>query len=257
MTRLTMSCPGAQDLAVTKDQPLRPNLFPAADDPNMDNAAKAKQRILIVDEHPMMRRGLARLINQAPDLATGGEADTAARALRRIKLDKPDLVLLGISLPDRSGLELIRSIRTRHPRLPVLVVSMHDESLYAERVLRAGGRGYIMKREGGRRVMRAIRQVLGGRVYVSEPIAARILEIFAGHRADVTRSPVERLSDREFEVFQMIGQGEGTREITAHFQLSIKTVEVHRANIKRKLELKRGADLVRYAIRWTESQNPP
>jgi len=139
--------------------------------------------------------------------------------------------------------------------LPILVVSMHDESLYAERVLRAGGRGYIMKQEGGKKLMQAIRQVLGGQIYVSERISAKILEGFSGHRAD-SQSPVEKLSDREFEVFQLLGQGQGTRQIANRLHLSVKTVEVHRANIRKKLELGTGAELVRYAIRWNEAQNP-
>jgi DNA-binding NarL/FixJ family response regulator len=222
----------------------------------MKKRARAKKRILIVDDHPMMRQGVAQLIDHEPELSAYSEAGTAAQALKRINADKPDLVLLGISLPDRNGLELIKDVQALYPRLPVLVVSRHDESLYAERVLRAGGRGYIMKQEGGKMLIRAIRQVLSGRIYVSEKMAAKILEIFAGHRPDVTHSPVERLSDREFEVFQMVGQGKGTREIAEHLRLSIKTVEVHRANIKHKLKLKRGIEAVRYAIRWTEAQNP-
>jgi DNA-binding NarL/FixJ family response regulator len=222
----------------------------------MKKRTKARQRVLIVDDHPMMRQGLAQLINHEPDLRTCGEADTVAQALECISADKPDLVLADISLPDRNGLELIKDAKALHPGLPVLVVSMHDESLYAERVLRAGGRGYIMKQEGGKLLMRAIRKVLSGQIYVSEKMAAKILEIFSGHRAEVSHSPVERLSDREFEVFQLIGQGKGTRQIAEHLHLSVKTVEVHRANIKHKLELKRGTDLVRYAIRWTEVQNP-
>ena len=222
----------------------------------MKKRARAKKQVLIVDDHPMMRQGLAQLIDQEPDLMACGEADSAAQALKCINADKPDLVLADISLPDRSGLELIKDIQTLHAGLPVLVVSMHDESLYAERVLRAGGRGYIMKQQGGKMLMRAIRQVLTGQIYVSEKMAAKILEIFSGHRAEVAHSPVERLSDREFEVFQFIGQGKGTRQIAEHLHLSVKTVEVHRANIKHKLELKRGTDLVRYAIRWTEVQNP-
>ena len=222
----------------------------------MKKRTKPKKQVLIVDDHPMMRQGLAQLINHEPDLAACGEADTAAQALKHISADNPDLVLADISLPDRSGLELIKDVQALHPGLPVLVVAMHDESLYAERVLRAGGRGYIMKQEGGKLLMQAIRQVLGGQIYVSEKMAAKILEIFSGHRTDVAHSPVERLSDREFEVFQLIGQGQGTRQIAEHLHLSVKTVEVHRANTKHKLELKRGTDLVRYAIRWTEIQNP-
>jgi DNA-binding NarL/FixJ family response regulator len=221
----------------------------------MKKAAQAKKRILIVDDHPMMREGLAQLIDHEPDLVTESQAESAAQALRTIEITAPDLLLLDISLPDKNGLELIKDVQTLHPALPILVVSMHDESLYAERVLRAGGRGYIMKQEGGKKLMLAVRQVLEGRIYVSEKISAKILENFSGHRAE-SQSPVERLSDREFEVFQLLGQGQGTREMAKHLHISVKTVEVHRANIKKKLELANGGELVRYAIRWNESQRP-
>jgi DNA-binding NarL/FixJ family response regulator len=221
----------------------------------MRKAAPKKKRILIVDDHPMMREGLAQLIDHEPDLQTAAQADSGAHALELMAVELPDLLLLDISLPDKSGVELIKDIQTLYAALPILVVSMHDESLYAERVLRAGGRGYIMKQEGGKKLMRAIRQVLGGQIYVSERISAKILESFSGHRAD-SHSPVEKLSDREFEVFQLLGQGEGTRQIASRLHLSIKTVEVHRANIRKKLELATGAELVRYAIRWNEAQNP-
>lgn len=220
----------------------------------MKKAAPAKKRILIVDDHPMMREGLAQLLEHEPDLTVCGQADTAAQALRSIAQQMPDLALLDISLPDKSGLELIKDLQALHPKLPVLVVSMHDESLYAERVLRSGGRGYIMKQEGGKKLMQGIRQVLEGRVYVSEKMSAKILEIFSGRRNETAPSPLERLSDREFEVFQLVGRGKVTREIAEHLHLSVKTVEVHRANIKKKLELKSGADVVRYAIRWIEAQ---
>ena len=222
----------------------------------MEKLPKNKKRILIVDDHPMMREGLAQLINHDADLFVSCQADNAAQALEAIGTTTPDLALVDISLPDRSGIELIKDLHTLHPDLPLLVVSMHDEALYAERVLRAGGRGYIMKQEGGKKLMQAIRQVLSGQIYVSEKISAKILEIFSGHRTDKAHSPVERLSDREFEVFQLIGQGQGTREIAQGLRLSIKTIEVHRANIKKKLELKSGADLVRYAIRLAEAQKP-
>ena len=218
------------------------------------NGPKAKKLILIVDDHPMMRQGLAQLIDHESDLITCSEADTAGQALQMINEQRPDLVLADISLPDKSGLELIKDLHVYHPDLPVLVVSMHDEALYAERVLRAGGRGYIMKQEGGKFLMQAIRQVLGGQIYVSSKMSAKILEIFSGRRAQAATSPAELLSDREFEVFQLIGQGKGTREIASHLHLSIKTVEVHRGNIKQKLSLKSGTDLVHYAIRWTESK---
>lgn len=218
--------------------------------------AKAKRRVLIVDDHAMMRQGLAQLINHEPDLVVAAEADTAGQALNQIAARKPDLVLADISLPDKNGLELIKDILVYHPGLPVLVISMHDETLYAERVLRAGGRGFIMKQEGGKKLMQAIRQVLAGQIYVSEKMSARILEVFSGHRTETGDSSLEGLSDREFEIFQLIGQGQGTREIAEHLHLSIKTVEVHRANIKRKLKLEKGTEVVRYAIRWTEARNP-
>jgi DNA-binding NarL/FixJ family response regulator len=216
----------------------------------------ARIQILIVDDHPMMRQGLALLIDHEPDLKTCAEADTAGQAMTLIADSRPDLVLADISLPDKSGLELIKDIQALHPGLPILVVSMHDESLYAERVLRAGGRGYIMKQEGGKKLMQAIRQVISGQTYVSEKISARIIEAFAGGRQNAENTPLQRLSDREFEVFRLIGAGKGTREIAGHLHLSIKTVEVHRANIKRKMNLATGSDLVHHAIRWVEAQKP-
>jgi DNA-binding NarL/FixJ family response regulator len=215
-----------------------------------------KQRILIVDDHPMMRQSLALLIDHEKDLATFGEASTASQALNLLVSRKPDLVIVDLSLPDRNGLELIKDILVFHPNLPVLVFSMHDETIYAERVLRAGGRGYIMKQEGGKKLMQAIRQVLSGQIYVSEKVSSKILEIFSGKHPDGGDSPVSRLSDREFEVFQMIGEGKGTREIAVALHLSVKTVEVHRSNIKRKLALKHAPELVRYAIRWLEARGP-
>lgn len=202
----------------------------------------------------MMRQGLAQLINNEQDLAVCAEADNAAQAVHQMEASQPDILIADISLPDKNGLELIKDIRALRPDMLVLVVSMHDETLYAERVLRAGGRGYIMKQEGGRKLMEAIRQVLNGQIYVSEKMSAKILEIFSGRRDKAGGSPVERLSDREFEVFQMIGEGKGTRQIAEHLHLSIKTVEVHRANIKEKLQLKTATDLVRYAVRWTEAR---
>ncbi len=202
----------------------------------------------------MMRQGLAQLINNEPDLTVFNEADTAGQALNMIAASAPHIVLVDISLPDKNGLELIKDIRALCPDALVLVVSMHDETLYAERALRAGARGYIMKQEGGKKLMQAIRQVLNGQVYVSEKMAAKILEIFSGRRDRTGGSPVERLSDREFEVFQLVGEGKGTREIASHLHLSVKTVEVHRANIKQKLNLKSATDLVRYAVRWTEAE---
>src|SRR6266536_1285775 len=185
------------------------------------STARNKKRILIIDDHPMMRQGLAQLIGAEADLSVCGESENAGQALDAIRAVEPDLVLADISLPDKSGLELIKDFQSVRPGLPVLVISMHDESLYAERVLRAGGRGYIMKQEGGKKLMEAIRQVLDGQIYVSERMSAKIVETFSGRRtAGVADSPVQRLSDREFEVFQFIGQGRATREIAEHLHLS-------------------------------------
>jgi DNA-binding NarL/FixJ family response regulator len=217
-------------------------------------ANKSKRTVFIVDDHPMMRQGLAQLINNEPDLVACGEAEGAQQALEYFANNKPDLVLADISLPDKHGLEMIKDIQVLHAGLPVLVVSMHDESLYAERVLRAGGRGYIMKQEGGKKMMEAIRTVLSGQIYVSEKMSAKILEIFSGRRSETNRSPIEKLTDREFEVFQMIGQGRGTRQIAEDLHLSVKTVEVHRLHIKEKLEIVDAPSLVRYAVRWVETQ---
>ena len=212
------------------------------------------KRVLIVDDHPMLRTGLAQLINNEGDLKVLAEVDTAGQAINIVSKEKFDLALLDISLPDKSGLELLKDFRSLRPEMPVLVVSMHDEMIYAERVLRAGGRGYIMKQEGGEKFLTAIRQVLAGQIYVSKNMSARILEIFSGHQPEVSGSPVQRLSDREFEVFQLIGQGIGTKVIADQLHLSVKTVEVHRANIKEKLGVKTATDLVRYAVRWVDSQ---
>jgi DNA-binding NarL/FixJ family response regulator len=216
----------------------------------------AAKRVLIVDDHPMMRQGLAQLIDNEPDLKVVAEADTGGQGLDIMVGQKLDLALIDISLPDKNGLELIKDIHTVKPELPVLIVSMHDEALYAERVLRAGARGYIMKQEGGKKLLLAIRQVLTGQIYVSEKMSARILETFSGRRSEKSASPVARLSDREFEVFQLIGQGKGTKEIAQHLNLSVKTVEVHRAKIKEKLGLLTATDLVRHAVRWAEAQGP-
>ena len=217
-------------------------------------SATARKSVLIVDDHPMMRQGLAQLINNEPDLHISCEAENAGQALEGVRKHAPDLVLADISLPDKNGLELIKDLRTMHPGLAVLVISMHDESLYAERVLRAGGRGYIMKQEGGKKMMEAIRQVLSGQIYVSHKMSARILELFSGRRPDSTSSPVGSLTDREFEVFQLIGQGKSTRKISEHLHISVKTVEVHRANIKTKLDIKSAGELMHYAMRWVEAR---
>lgn len=215
--------------------------------------APARKRLLILDDHPMMREGLAQLINNESDLSVCGEAGTGREALTLVEKVRPQLVLADISLPDTNGLEIIKDMHALHPGLAVLVISMHEESIYAERALRAGARGYIMKQEGGKKLMEAIRRVLGGQIYVSEKMSASLLESLAGQSAK-GKSPIGQLSDREFEVLQLLGQGKGTREIAEQLHLSVKTVDAHRANIKRKLALKTGPELVRYAVRWVETQ---
>jgi DNA-binding NarL/FixJ family response regulator len=213
-----------------------------------------KRKIFIVDDHPIMRQGLGQLINHEPDMLVVGEAEDAATALTGVMDTKPDLVIIDISLPGKNGLELIKDIRSVQRHVALLVHSMHDESLYVERVLRAGAQGYIMKHEGGKKVMDAIRKVLSGDIYVSTSMSTKILEIFSNRRSTTT-DPVEALSDRQFEIFQMIGQGKGTRAIAEELKVSVKTVDAHRANIKEKLGLRTGNELVRYAVRWVESQN--
>lgn len=210
----------------------------------------AKSRILIVDDHPMTRQGLVTLIEHQPDWAVCFEAQNAEQALEAIAKTKPDLVLADISLPGKSGLELIKDIRALRENLPVLVISMHDESLYVERVLRAGARGYVPKHSGAAKIVEAIRAVLNGRIYVSEEMSAHFLEQLSGRSSPQMRSPVEQLSDREFEVFELIGQGLSAHDIAQRLFLSAKTVDAHRANIKEKLKIKTTAELIAYAARW-------
>jgi DNA-binding NarL/FixJ family response regulator len=215
---------------------------------------RAQTKILIVDDHPMMREGLAQLIGQQPDMMVCGEAGDAHEALDKVRVLKPNLVLADITLPGRNGLEMIKDIHALDPGILVLAISMHDEAFYAERVLRAGGRGYVMKQEGGKKIMEAIRQVSAGHVFVSEKMSARILELFSGARPEANQSPLANLTDRELEVFELIGQGMGTKELAGQMHVSPKTVEVHRANIKAKLRIKSMGELIRYAVRWVESE---
>jgi len=217
-------------------------------------AAAARKRLLILDDHPMMREGLSQLIGNETDLSVCGEAGTGREAIELMNRVKPDLVLADISLPDTNGLEVIKEIQALHPGVAVLVISMHEESIYAERALRAGARGYIMKQEGGKKLMEAIRRVLGGQIYVSEKTSATLLESLSAQPGK-GKSPIKQLSDREFEVLQLLGQGKGTRELADQLHLSVKTVDAHRANIKRKLNLRTASELVRYAVRWVETQS--
>src|SRR5258707_8463114 len=211
--------------------------------------ATKRTRVLIVDDHPMTRAGLVHVIDHQEDLCVCSEVENAAKALDALDACKPDLVLADITLPDKSGLELIKDIKALRPGLPILVISMHDESLYAERVLRAGARGYITKHEGGEKLMQAIRHVLSGQIYVSERMSAHILEYFSGGQPGTDRSSIQNLSDREFEVFQALGEGLSSHEIAKKLHLSAKTVDAHRANIKTKLKINTTAELISFAAR--------
>lgn len=213
-----------------------------------------KKRIFIVDDHPMTRRGLKDLINHEADLSVCGDVESANKALDAIKTLRPDLALVDITLPRKNGLLLVKDIRLWVPSVYVLALSMHDENLYAERVLRAGGHGYIMKNEGGEKLLAAIRQVLGGKTYVSEDVAVRIVDTFAGRRKDEGDTTLGQLTDREFEVFQLIGQGLPTAEIGQRLHLSPKTVDSHRLHIKDKLHLHTLPELMRYAVRWAATE---
>jgi DNA-binding NarL/FixJ family response regulator len=209
---------------------------------------------MIVDDHPMTRRGLVQLISAESDLAVSAEAGSAHQALAALVPPLPDLVLADITMPGKSGLEFIKEMQALHPEVPVLVLSMHDESIYAERVLRSGGRGYIMKTEGGEKLLAAIRQVLSGQIYVSESMSATILAMFANRRSAAADTGLAVLTDREFEVFQLLGQGLSTRQIGARLGISIPTVGTHRMQIKKKLKLETGSQLTQRAVRWAASQ---
>lgn len=215
----------------------------------------SKRRIFLVDDHPITREGLARLINREPDMEVCGQANTAARAIAEIEQTKPDLVVVDVSLTTgASGLELIKDLLVRHARLPMLGLSTHDESLYAERALRAGAKGYVMKQEPTEKVMTAIRQVLDGRIYLSEAMNDRLLHKMTRSGSAPTATEIEQLSDRELEIYRLIGQGRGTRQIAVELHLSVSTVETHRTHIKEKLHLSSAPELVRRAVEWVHSQ---
>ena len=218
-------------------------------------AASGKKRVLVVDDHPFMRSGLAQLIDKQPDLQVCGEAGDPAEAQKEVVRTKPDLVLTDMTMPGRSGLEFIKDLIAADANLAILVISMHDEVIYAERALRAGARGYMMKEAGGENLLTAIRQILRGDIYVSPRMSARILENVSGRKPRGSDSPIEKLSDREFEIFRLIGQGKNTRDIAEQLHLSPKTVDVHRSHIREKLQLTDVTALVRHAVRWVETQN--
>ena len=209
-----------------------------------------KKRVMIVDDHPVVRQGLALLIDQQPDLEVCAEADSVADAFAKFTESGPDLVIIDLSLKDGSGIELNKEIKARNEHAKMLVSSMHDESLFAERVLRAGAKGYISKQEATGNIVEAARQVLDGRVYLSPRMSDQMLHRLVASGEEADRSPIDSLSDRELEVFEMIGQGLTTRQIATKLDLSPKTVETYRENIKAKLNLPNGTALTRHAVQW-------
>src|SRR6516164_8098244 len=209
-----------------------------------------RTRILLVDDHAVVRFGIAQLINRQADLVVCGEEENASNALSAIGKLKPDLVIADISLKDSSGLELMRNIKAQYSGLPVLVVSAHDENIYAEIAFRAGALGYLMKEEALEKIILAIRRVLEGAIYVSDTLAAKMLQQQIRGQTNINESPVKSLSDRELEVFQLIGQWKTTREIADELHLSVKTIEYYREQIKRKLSLKSAAELTQRATAW-------
>lgn len=212
--------------------------------------------IVLIDDHPLLRKGLTRTIEKEADLNVVGQMDSAEEALGAIEDLAPNLAVVDISLPGMSGMELIKHLQSRTPDVRILVVSRHDESLYAERCIRAGARGYVMKQEAGDAIVNAIRTVLDGRIFVSEEINERLLQSMAeGGRDRIMQSPLEVLSDRELEVFELTGRGDSTREIAERLHLSVKTVESYRARIKNKLNLDSANELMKHAVQWVESEN--
>ena len=213
-----------------------------------------KKRILIVDDHPIVREGLITIINHEKDFEVCGEADEAREALKAISELEPDVVLVDITLKDSDGIELTKNLKSRYPTLPVIVLSIHDEFTYAERALRAGAQAYLMKEVVSQNIVAAIHTVLSGEIYVSNTMGKKMLRKLAAGKADVIGDPVDSLSDRELEIFRLIGQGYRPSKIAKSMHLSVKTVETYRGRIKEKLNLADADELLRFAIRWAGSE---
>jgi DNA-binding NarL/FixJ family response regulator len=213
-------------------------------------AVSSKKKIFLVDDHPIVRQGMALFINREADLNVCGEAEDSLSAMHGIPACRPDLVIVDISLNGPDGLDLLKSIRIQYPGLPVLILSMHDELIYAERALRAGANGYIMKQEATEKVLIAVRRILNREVYVSDRVANKMLQMYIAGSPSTKQSPVAGLSDRELEVFRLIGEGHSTRQIAEELHLSVKTVESYQAHIKEKLSLRSARELVQHAIQW-------
>ncbi len=218
---------------------------------NQTSATIKKSKVFVVDDHPIIRQGLALMINRESDLAVCGEAQDAQTAIQAVATAKPDIMIVDISLTGPDGLDLLKDIRMRYPELPVLILSMHDEGIYAERALRAGAQGYIMKQEATEKVLVALRRILTREIYISERIANRMLQRYIGSRGAGRPSSIADLTDRELEVFRLIGEGHSTRRIAEELHISVKTVESYQAHIKEKLSLRSARELVQHAIQWS------
>jgi DNA-binding NarL/FixJ family response regulator len=223
--------------------------------PGPSGTVARKNRVFVVDDHPLVREGLVNLINAQDDLIVCGEAEGSSQATRGISKGHPDVALIDISLKNESGLELVKDLGTRFPEVALIVLSMHDEALYAERALRAGARGYVMKRETSKSVLASIRRVLEGGVYVSEKIVNRMAQRLISSRKAAASLPVERLSDRELEIFRLLGQGRTTSEIAGDLNLSLKTVQAYCARAKEKFGVTSQTELLRAAIRWEDASH--
>src|SRR5271170_4687254 len=214
------------------------------------NGKRKVRRVLIVDDHPIVRQGLRRVMENEEDLVVCGEAETARDARIAIRELKPEVVIVDISLKQGDGIELVKDARAHHPQLPILVLSMHDETIYAERMLSAGANGYIMKQAASDQFLISLRRVLDGGIYVSEAVGNNMIQKFAAGGSYISSNPIDRLSNRELQILHMIGKGMSTRETAQALNLSIKTIESHRQRIKRKLNLATGTQLVQYAVNW-------
>jgi len=223
--------------------------------PSPSGTVARKSRVFIVDDHPLVREGLTNLINGQKDLIVCGEAKDSAHAINGIVKARPDVALIDISLENESGLELVKQLRSQFPQVALIILSMHDEGLYAERALRAGARGYVMKHETSKSVLASIRRVLGGGVYVSERVVNRMARRLTSSREPVASSPLERLSDRELEIFRLLGQGRTTSQIAGDLNLSLKTVQAYCARAKEKFGVTSLTELLRAAIRWDDASH--
>ncbi len=217
-------------------------------------APAVRRKVLIVDDHPITRQGIRLLIDQQPDFVVCGEADNGAAAIELAAKLKPDLAIVDITLRTANGIEVTKNLRAHSPSLLILIVSMHDEELFAERALRAGAKGYLMKHEASDQIVNALRRIVGGEIFVSERVQAKMLSRIINSRTGEVVSPVDSLSDREMEVFQLLGNGYSTRQIAERLNLSVKTIDSYREHLKLKLNLESGAELIRYAIQWVKAQ---